>query len=154
MRGTPQEYLCEIGSWELLEGQLLCRNIHRVFILHGLSHGKRQNRIFRRFKSNSCFENYGGVCTDQRVQELEAQVLDNHLEYRRCWWRKSRTWAKPSTQNGVTGNYFAHFSSYLCTVHAIECNREDGAMERYDVFPQANALVLVEPRVLLHSPRS
>jgi hypothetical protein len=31
--------------------------------------------------------------------------------------------------------------------------REDGAMERYDVFPQANALVLVEPRVLLHSPR-
>ena len=32
--------------------------------------------------------------------------------------------------------------------------REDGAMERYDVFPQANALVLVEPRVLLHSPRS
>ena len=55
VRGTPQEYLCEIGSWELLEGQLLCRNIHRVFILHGLSHGKRQNRIFRRFKSNSCF---------------------------------------------------------------------------------------------------
>ena len=45
----------------------------------GLSHGKRQT-IFRRFKSNSCFENYGGVCTDQRVQELEAQVLDNHLE--------------------------------------------------------------------------
>ena len=33
VRGTPQEYLCEIGSWELLEGQLLCRNIHRVFIL-------------------------------------------------------------------------------------------------------------------------
>ncbi|MDU4029974.1 MAG: oxidoreductase, partial [Enterococcus faecalis] len=32
VRGTPQEYLCEIGSWELLEGQLLCRNIHRVFI--------------------------------------------------------------------------------------------------------------------------
>ncbi|MGH2245783.1 oxidoreductase, partial [Enterococcus faecalis] len=32
--------------------------------------------------------------------------------------------------------------------------QEDAAMEQYDVFPQANALVLVEPRVLLHSPRT
>ena len=31
-------------------------------------------------KVTAVFENYGGVCTDQRVQELEAQVLDNHLE--------------------------------------------------------------------------
>ena len=50
VRGTPQEYLCKIGSWELLEGQLLCRNIHRVFILHGTESWQAQNRIFRRFK--------------------------------------------------------------------------------------------------------
>ncbi len=31
-------------------------------------------------KVTAVFENYGGVCTDQRVQKLEAQVLDNHLE--------------------------------------------------------------------------
>ena len=157
VRGTPQEYLCEIGSWELLEGQLLCRNIHRVFILHGLSHGKRQNRIFRRFKSNSCFENYGGVCTDQRVQELEAQVLDNHLE---------AIVAVGGGKVADLGKALAHKMALpviILPTLAATCApctplsvmyREDGAMERYDVFPQANALVLVEPRVLLHSPRS
>ena len=74
-------------------------------------------------KSNSCFENYGGVCTDQRVQELEAQVLDNHLEaIVAVGGGKVADLGKALAQNGVTGNYFAHFSSYLCTVHAIECN--------------------------------
>ncbi|TQA63702.1 iron-containing alcohol dehydrogenase family protein, partial [Enterococcus faecalis] len=81
VRGTPQEYLCEIGSWELLEGQLLCRNIHRVFILHGTESWQAAKPYFPTFqKVTAVFENYGGVCTDQRVQELEAQVLDNHLE--------------------------------------------------------------------------
>ena len=106
VRGTPQEYLCEIGSWELLEGQLLCRNIHRVFILHGTESWQAAKPYFPTFqKVTAVFENYGGVCTDQRVQELEAQVLDNHLE----------------------------------AIVAVGGGK---------------VLVLVEPRVLLHSPRS
>ena len=50
VRGTPQEYLCEIGSWELLEGQLLCRNIHRVFILHGTESWQAAKPYFPTFQ--------------------------------------------------------------------------------------------------------
>ncbi|WP_025191473.1 iron-containing alcohol dehydrogenase family protein [Enterococcus faecalis] len=158
VRGTPQEYLCEIGSWELLEGQLLCRNIHRVFILHGTESWQAAKPYFPTFqKVTAVFENYGGVCTDQRVQELEAQVLDNHLE------------AIVAVRGGKVadlGKALAHKMALpviILPTLAATCApctplsvmyREDGAMERYDVFPQANALVLVEPRVLLHSPRS
>ena len=108
-------------------------------------------------KSNSCFENYGGVCTDQRVQKLEAQVLDNHLE---------AIVAVGGGKVADLGKALAHKMALpviILPTLATTCApctplsvmyREDGAMERYDVFPQANALVLVEPRVLLHSPRS
>ena len=159
VRGTPQEYLCK--NWfvgKLLEGQLLCRNIHRVFILHGTESWQAAKPYFPTFqKVTAVFENYGGVCTDQRVQKLEAQVLDNHLE---------AIVAVGGGKVADLGKALAHKMALpviILPTLAATCApctplsvmyREDGAMERYDVFPQANALVLVEPRVLLHSPRS
>ena len=88
-------------------------------------------------KSNSCFENYGGVCTDQRVQELEAQVLDNHLE---------AIVAVGGGKVADLGKALAHKMALpviILPTLAATCApctplsvmyREDGAMERYDVF--------------------
>ena len=88
-------------------------------------------------KVTAVFENYGGVCTDQRVQELEAQVLDNHLE---------AIVAVGGGKVADLGKTLAHKMALpviILPTLAATCApctplsvmyREDGAMERYDVF--------------------
>ena len=90
------------------------------------------------------------------MQELEAQVLDNHLEaIVAVGGEKWPTWAALAHKMALPVIILPTLAATCapCTPLSV-MYREDGAMERYDVFPQANALVLVEPRVLLHSPRS
>ncbi len=83
------------------------------------------------------------------MQELEAQVLDNHLDTIVAvgggkWHDLGKALAHKMALPVII---FTTLLLLLCPSPLSVMYREDGAMERYDVFPQANALVLVEPRV-------
>ncbi|MGK0551027.1 iron-containing alcohol dehydrogenase family protein [Enterococcus faecalis] len=158
VRGGPQEYECKIGAWTDLELHLNRRNIQRVLVLHGEQSWQVAAPFFPKFKEvQAVFEPYGGQCTDQRIQEVIASV------------HQQKSQAIIAVGGGTVsdlGKAVAHRGRVpiiILPTLAATCAawtplsviyQSNGAMDRYEVFPTANALVLLEPRVILASPIS
>lgn len=157
VRGAPQEYSCHEGSWSTLPDHLNARKLTKLLVLHGNDSWEAAKPYLPDLSEfDSTYEYYGGVCTDQRTSEVVAL------------FQKSKTEAIVAVGGGKITDLAKQAAHQLrCPVIilptlASTCAAytplsvmyfEDGAMDRFDIFPQANALVLIEPRVILASPR-
>ncbi|MGC6767306.1 iron-containing alcohol dehydrogenase family protein [Enterococcus sp. LJL128] len=156
VRGAPQEYECRSGAWKGLENHLQRRGIERVLVLHGKFSWEAAKPFFPKLVNTyTSFMTYRGECTDDEVETvstlIEAEALTGIVAV---------GGGKVADLGKAVGNK-CRIPVLILPTLAATCAaytplsvmyNEDGSMDRYDIFPVSNALVLIEPEVLLHSP--
>ncbi|MTD37505.1 iron-containing alcohol dehydrogenase [Erwinia sp. CPCC 100877] len=157
VRGAPQEYECRVGAWNELEEHLNRRKLQRVLVLHGTASWEAAKPYYPDMPTiEQHFVYYGGECTDEKTAELTAFFQGHSLE---------AIIAVGGGKIADLGKAVAHQCQkpvLILPTLAATCAaytplsviyNPDGSMVRYDVFPVSNALVLIEPQVILDSPQ-
>lgn len=156
VRGAPQEYECRVGAWDELEEHLNRRKIKRVMVLHGKDSWEAAKPYFPELLNiETHFIYYGGECTDEHTQTLkqvfEREQLDGIIA---VGGGKIADLGKAVANQCDTPILILPTLAATCAAYTplSVIYDNDGAMDRYDVFPKSNALVLIEPKVILDSP--
>lgn len=156
VRGAPQEYECRVGAWDSLEEHLNRRNIKCVMILHGKDSWEAAKPYFPTFMHiDTCFVEYGGECTDEKTAELKAIFEQKELDgIIAVGGGKIADLGKAIANQCQTPILILPTLAATCAAYTplSVIYNTDGSMDRYDVFPISNALVLIEPKVILTSP--
>lgn len=156
VRGAPQEYECCEGAWEKLEAHLQKRKIKRTLILHGEKSWAVAKNYFPKLDAiESQFIAYGGECTDQRVGEVLRIVQEKNMEgiVAVGGGKVSDLGKAVAYQAGIPILILPTLASTCAAYTPLSVMyHSDGSMDRYDMFAVSNALVLIEPKVILTSP--
>ncbi|MEI5994656.1 iron-containing alcohol dehydrogenase family protein [Candidatus Enterococcus mansonii] len=156
VRGAPQEYECRVGAWNDLEEHLSRRKITRVMILHGKESWEAAQPYFPTLMNiDAYFIDYGGECTDEKTSELKKIFDQKELEgIIAVGGGKIADLGKAVANQCNTPILILPTLAATCAAYTplSVIYKTDGSMDRYDVFPQSNALVLIEPNVILASP--
>ncbi|WP_321388662.1 iron-containing alcohol dehydrogenase family protein [uncultured Enterococcus sp.] len=156
VRGAPQEYECRTGAWNDLEKHLQRRHINRVLVLHGKFSWEAAKPFFPELKDTyTCFMTYNGSCTDQEAATISTLVKNEKLTgIVAVGGGKIADLGKAIANRCELPILILPTLAATCAAYTplSVIYNEDGSMDRYDVFPVSNALVLIEPEVLLHSP--
>lgn len=156
VRGAPQEYECRVGAWNDLESHLNRRNIKRVMVLHGKDSWEAAKEYFPELMHiDTFFVYYGGECTDEKTAELTAQFKQKDLEgIIAVGGGKIADLGKSVANQCQTPVLILPTLAATCAAYTPLSVIYDqaGSMVRYDVFAKSNALVLIEPKVILNSP--
>ncbi|EOL47716.1 iron-containing alcohol dehydrogenase family protein [Enterococcus caccae] len=156
VRGAPQEYECRVGAWDDLEEHLNRRKIKRVMILHGKDSWEAAKPYFPSLVNiDAFFIEYGGECTDEKTSELKKIFDQKELEgIIAVGGGKIADLGKAVANQCNTPILILPTLAATCAAYTplSVIYKMDGSMDRYDVFPQSNALVLIEPNVILASP--
>ncbi|MBP2098522.1 iron-containing alcohol dehydrogenase family protein [Enterococcus rivorum] len=157
VRGAPQEYECCEGAWDNLEEHLNRRGMKRVFILHGKDSWTAAQPYFPEMASiDKMFVNYGGECTDERTAELTKLFNESSFDtIIAVGGGKVADLGKAVAYQCKTPIIILPTLAATCAAYTplSVIYKQDGSMDRYDVFPVSNALVLIEPKVILYSPK-
>ncbi|MBB6637800.1 putative oxidoreductase [Cohnella thailandensis] len=156
VRGAPQSYVFRPGCWEELGPRLAELGIGRALVVHG---GDSWRAAAPRFpeagRAEFRFERYGGECTSEERDRLARIAFEERSE----------------AIIGVGGGKLSDLAKavagrlklpvVLLPTLAATCSAwtplsimydRNGAMVAYEIHPRANALVLLDPLVLLNSP--
>jgi len=157
VRGAPQTYVSRPGCWEELGPGLIELGIRKALVVRG---GDSWQAAAPRFPEvggsvGLRFERYGGECTYEERDRLARIASEYGAE----------------AIIGVGGGKISDLAKavanllklpvVLLPTLAATCSAwtplsimydRDGAMVAYDIHPRANALVLLDPLVLLDSP--
>lgn len=154
VRGAPQEFECRVGAWEALGEHLERRDVKHILVIHGGVSWEKVRRFFPELPDvDAIFEAYGGECSFEerdRMAEL-ARDVDAII--------------------GVGGGKIADLAKAVAVCLALPvvilptlaatCAAwtplsvmydARGEMLQYDIFARSNALVLLDPAVILDSP--
>lgn len=156
VRGAPQEFECRVGAWDALGEHLERRGVKRVLVIHGGVSWEKARRFFPDLTGvDAIFEPYGGECSfeerDRMVALAETANVDAII--------------------GVGGGKIADLAKAVAVYLAMPvvilptlaatCAAwtplsvmydARGEMLQYDIFARSNALVLLDPMVILDSP--
>lgn len=156
VRGAPQEYECRLGAWNDLENHLQRRHIERVLVLHGKYSWEAAKPFFPVLENTyTCFMTYNGECTDQEAALVSALIKSEKLTgIIAVGGGKIADLGKAAANACEIPVLILPTLAATCAAYTplSVIYNEDGSMDRYDVFPISNSLVLIEPAVLLHSP--
>lgn len=156
VRGAPQEYECRVGAWNDLEKHLNKRMIQRVLIIHGKESWEAAKPYFPKLRTIDVhFSYYGGECTDQKTVELKGMFEQKKAKgIIAVGGGKIADLGKAVANKCCAPIFILPTLAATCAAYTSlsVIYKKDGAMDRYDVFPQSNALVLIEPKVILDSP--
>ncbi|MFD1900541.1 iron-containing alcohol dehydrogenase family protein [Enterococcus termitis] len=156
VRGAPQEYECREGAWNDLEAHLNRRKLKRVMILHGKDSWEAAKNYFPSLVNiDALFVYYGGECTDEKTAELKQLFEQNELEgIVAVGGGKIADLGKAVANKCQAPVLILPTLAATCAAYTPLSVIYDqaGSMVRYDVFAQSNALVLIEPNVILNSP--
>ncbi|KAF1298668.1 glycerol dehydrogenase [Enterococcus sp. JM4C] len=157
VRGAPQEYECKEHAWDELENHLNRRKLKKVMVLHGDASWEAAKPYFPELPTiEAYFVRYGGECTDARAEELSTVIRENKLTaIVAVGGGKIADLGKLAAyQNDVPVLILPTLAATCAAYTPLSVvYHSDGSMDRYDVFPVSNALVLIEPAVILHSPK-
>ncbi|MEI5991127.1 hypothetical protein A5881_002660 [Enterococcus termitis] len=156
VRGAPQEYECRVGAWDDLEEHLNRRKIKRVMVIHGKESWEAAKPYFPTLMNiDTHFVYYGGECTDEQTLELKSLFEQEQLEgIIAVGGGKIADLGKAVADQCSTPILILPTLAATCAAYtplSVIYNK-DGSMDRYDVFARSNALVLIEPKVILASP--
>lgn len=157
VRGAPQVYECAENAWQKLPAYLKNWKIDRLLLLHGENSWQAARPYFpalNNFMVEKAY--YGGEVTDKKKEELMALMREKKLQ---------GIVAVGGGKVSDLGKAVAHqlqLPVFILPTLAATCAAystlsvmydPDGSMNRYDVFENASALVLIEPAVILNSPK-
>ena len=155
VRGAPQEYELKEHAWDSLESHLNRRKIKKVLILHGDKSWKAVKTYFPKLSAEKTFHYYGGQCTDLAAENIASLCRMENFE------GIIAVGGGKVADLGKFAAYKAHIPIIILPTLAATCAAytplsvvydETGVMLRYDIFPKASDLVLIDPEIILHSP--
>ncbi|MBC1501073.1 iron-containing alcohol dehydrogenase family protein [Listeria weihenstephanensis] len=156
VRGAPQEFECKVGAWQELGGHLERRDIRRVLVVHGGVSWDKARRFFPALAGvDVTFEQYRGVCSFEerdRVSAIaEAANVDAIIG---VGGGKVADLAKAIAVHLAMPVIILPTLAATCAAWTPLSVMYDarGEMLQYDVFARSNALVLLDPEVILDSP--
>lgn len=156
VRGAPQEYELKTNAWGSLESHLKRRNIENVLILHGDLSWKAAKDRFPKLSITTSFHYYGGKCTDLAADLFASLCKKEQFD---------GIVAVGGGKVADLGKFVAYKTELpilILPTLAATCAaytplsvvyNEEGVMLRYDIFSKASDLVLIDPEIILHSPR-
>lgn len=157
VRGAPQEYICGSGSWDELERSLERRGIDSALVVHGGRSWEAAKAFFPDVRSVELhFYRYGGECTYAERDAIASEATKLGLQ------AVIAVGGGKVSDSAKAAAALLRIPVIILPTLAATCSAwsslsvmydESGVMTGYDVYPQSNALVLVEPRVILGSPR-
>ncbi|MBO1308855.1 iron-containing alcohol dehydrogenase family protein [Enterococcus sp. 669A] len=156
VRGAPQEYELKLNAWQDLPKHLERRNLKKAMIFHGDKSWEAVKNYFPELtKCETSFYYYGGKCTDDAAAHY-AEIAE-----------KEQTQVLIAVGGGKVADltkltaYRLNLPIIILPTLAATCAAytplsvvydDEGVMLRYDIFPKATDLVLIDPQVLLESP--
>lgn len=156
VRGAPQEYELKENAWDSLEAHLNRRQLENILILHGKKSWQVVKDAFPKLSITNTFHYYGGQCTDFAADYFASLCKEGGFD---------GIVAVGGGKVADLGKLVAHKANLpiiilptlaaTCAAYtplSVVYNGED-VMLRYDIFPKANDLVLIDPKIILHSPR-
>ncbi|WP_407856904.1 iron-containing alcohol dehydrogenase family protein [Enterococcus hailinensis] len=156
VRGAPQEYELKTKAWENLPSHLERRKIKNVLIIHGKDSWEAVKSHFPKLAISQNFHYYGGQCTDKAAEYFASLCINEKFDgIIAVGGGKVADLAKFTA-------YKAHLPIIILPTLAATCAAytplsviydETDVMIRYDIFPKATDLVLIDPEILLHSPK-
>lgn len=156
VRGAPQEYELKENAWNSLESHLNRRKLENLLILHGDKSWNAVKEYFPELSITKTFHYYGGQCTDFTAEEFASLCKRNQFD---------GIIAVGGGKVADLGKFVAYKTNLpiiILPTLAATCAaytplsvvyNEEGVMLRYDIFPKASDLVLIDPAIILHSPR-
>lgn len=157
VRGAPQEFVCEVGAWQTLANHLERRGINRVLVLKGTKSWEVAKDYFPDLPDQTVeFHQYQGESTYEERDFLVEKVQKEN------WEAIVAVGGGKISDLAKATSIVANIPVIILPTLASTCAAytplsvmytTEGAMIRYTVFPRSNALVLVDPEVILHSPR-
>lgn len=156
VRGAPQEYVCQDGAWATLPEHLTKRNLHKLLFIHGTRSLKAATKYLPDLTTFDLVNvHYGGECCDEKVAELRTRFVQENCEaILAVGGGKIADLAKQIGHQLQVPVLILPTLAATCAAYtplSVMYN-QDGSMDRYDIFPEAIALTLIEPSVLLESP--
>ncbi|MDN6639669.1 MAG: iron-containing alcohol dehydrogenase family protein [Tetragenococcus sp.] len=157
VRGAPQIYECAINSWEKLPHYLTARKIKNVLLLHGKDSWTAAQPFFPDLSHYTVYKKYyGGECTDEKADEIVSTIENNNIDgIIACGGGKIADLGKTAADKAQLPVFILPTLAATCAAYSSlsVIYNLDGSMKRYEMFSTSSAAVLVEPRVILHSPQ-
>ncbi|MGO3601915.1 MAG: iron-containing alcohol dehydrogenase family protein [Enterococcus malodoratus] len=156
VRGAPQEYELKKEAWKSLESHLNRRNIKKVLILHGEKSWAAVKTYFPELSITKAFHYYGGQCTDSAAEKFASLCMEEQFD------GIIAVGGGKVADLGKFVAYKVHLPILILPTLAATCAaytplsviyNEADVMLRYDIFPKASDLVLIDPAIILQSPR-
>lgn len=156
VRGAPQEYELKENAWDSLESHLNRRNIENVLILHGKVSWQAVKDYFPDLSITKTFQYYGGQCTDSAAEDFASLCKKEQFD------GIIAVGGGKVADLGKFVAYKVNLPIIILPTLAATCAaytplsvvyNEEGVMLRYDIFPKASDLVLIDPEIILLSPR-
>lgn len=157
VRGAPQEYELKEHAWDSLESHLNRRSLKKILILHGKTSWEAVKPYFPKLSITTAFHYYGGQCTDAAAEHFASLCKKEGYD---------GILAVGGGKVADLGKFVAYkvaLPILILPTLAATCAAytplsvvydSNGVMLRYDIFPKASDLVLIDPTILLHSPKA
>ncbi|EUJ47688.1 iron-containing alcohol dehydrogenase family protein [Paenilisteria rocourtiae] len=156
VRGAPQEFECRVGAWEALGEHLERRDVKRILVIHGGVSWEKARRFFPELPGvEMIFEQYGGECSFEERDRMVAVAKTANVEaIIAVGGGKVADLAKAVAVCLVVPVVILPTLAATCAAWTPLSVMYDarGEMLQYDIFARSNALVLLDPSVILDSP--
>lgn len=157
VRGAPAEYVSSVGAWDTLPEHLRRRNLKRILILHGSASWKAVGHEFPDLSNfETAFVEYGGQVTYEARDALKERIEAEQFEaIVAVGGGKVTDLAKAAAFVSCVPVLILPTLASTCAAYTplSVMYTETGEMIQFDIFPVSNALVLLDPAIILDSPK-
>lgn len=157
VRAAPQEYVCGQGAWGELQGHLERRGIDSALVVHGGRSWEAAAPYFPDVHTVRLeYYRYGGECTYSERDTIASKVTEFGVQ------ALIAVGGGKVSDSAKAAAALLRIPVIILPTLAATCSPwsslsvmydASGTAVGYEVYPNSNALVLVEPLVLLESPK-
>lgn len=157
VKSGPQEFICGVGIWQELEAELTKRQLKKVLVLHGQASWEVAKKYFPTDTTiEFMFYDYRKKCTDENIAYFEgiatAQDVDCIMA---VGGGKVSDLAKGVAFKLLLPVVMLPTLASTCAAYTplSVIYDEQGSLKRMDYYNRAIALTLIDPEVILDSPK-
>lgn len=156
VRGAPSYYACHEGSLNDLENLLLLNSIHHCLVIHGEQSWRAAASYFPNMSNvKLTFVSYRGECSLIEVQRISTIVSGTNIDAiigigGGKVLDLAKAVANETNKEAILIPTLASTCAAWTPLSVFYT--EEGEFTHYTIFPKSTLIVLIEPRIILHSP--